>query len=242
MNSGRTRVKRRSTEFPVFSGRGSRLHRACLRLALHIQRQCIRMHILHIDRLNTPDRVLIAPTHVGHLEPFFVSMLRGAPIHWMARIEFYKYKPAAMMLNALETFPVHRQGVPVSSIRKAIEIISDDRTVGIFPEGGVARGDDSMMFGGPPKGGVCVISMRTGAPIVPVALVGIEKLSAVKPWIPFKRDGEVWCAIGEPIEPPVSFTRSTRRALRHSMMEKLGPAYVQLREEIDAAQAARAAS
>ena len=221
---------------PVRRWRGPLIHRAGLRFLLHIQRQCIRMTVLHPERLDTDDGVLIAPTHIGHLEPCFVSLLRGSPIHWMTRIEFYRYWPVALALRALPTFPVHRQGVPVSSIRRAIELVSQGKTVGIFPEGGVARGDHSMMSGGTPKGGVCVVSMRTGAPIIPVALVGIDALSAVRPWVPFRR-GALWCAIGTPIEPPRSHTRATRRSLRFAMIEQLRHAYVNLREEIDEARA-----
>ena len=212
------------------------MHRALLRFLLHIQRQCIRLTVLHPERLDTADGVLIAPTHVGHLESFFVSLLRGTPIHWMTRIEFYRYWPIAWARRRLNTFPVHRQGIPVSSIRRAIALIDEGNTVGVYPEGGVARGEQSMMYGGPPKGGVCVISMRTGAPIIPIALVGMEALSAVKPWIPFRR-GELWVAIGNPIEAPTGFTRSTRRAVRFAMMDRLGAAYVGLREEIDAVRA-----
>ena len=220
-------------DHPLLKDASPRLHTIARAFGCHVQRQCVRWTILNRERIDAMDRVLLAPTHVGHLEPFFLSMVRQKPVHWMTRREFYGNRISAWALRKLMTFPVHRQGIPVSSIRCAMALVNDDRTVGIFPEGGVARGKRSMMHGAPAKGGVCVVSLRTRAPILPIAVVGVEKLSAVRPWIPYRR-GRIWINIGEPLEPPRSFTRHTQRSLRRAMTEELASRYVSLRSELDA--------
>ena len=209
-------------------------HRACLRFFLHIQRQCIRLTVLHDERLTTHDGVLIAPTHAGHLEPFFISLRRRTPIHWMVRTEFYRYQLSKWMLNRMFTIPLNRKAVRVSSMRRAIKLLEQRETVGIFPEGRVAQGDASVMRGGPMKGGVCMLSLWAQAPVIPVAIVGTESLIGIRPWIPFRR-GEVWINIGKPIAPPHDVTISTRRAARHEMMDQLRAAYLELRNELDEA-------
>ena len=63
--------------------------------------------------------------------------------------------------------------------------------VGIFPEGGVASGKDSMCRGGRMKGGACLIARRANVPIIPCVILGVHTLNRVAPWIPFRR-GHLW--------------------------------------------------
>ena len=125
---------------------------------------CVRLVVVHRHRLNQSGGFVLACTHLSHVEPAILTALVDRQIDWMSRIEFHRYRPVARFLKAAGSFPVDRKGVPVKSIRTAIERAQAGKIVGIFPEGGVARGKMSVMQGGPIKKGVCVVSHRAAVP------------------------------------------------------------------------------
>lgn len=190
---------------------------------------CMRPTILHRERLDRPGGYVLACTHLSHLEPVIVSMMARRKIDWMARLEFYRHPAAALMLRAIDAFPVNRFGVPVGSIRAAIDRAGRGRVVGIFPEGGVARGRQSVMLGGAIKAGACLVSQRAGVPIVPVAILGTEQLMSVKPWLPLGRT-KLWLNVGRPLYPPVQ--RTSRRCTRLVYAEQLRKAFIELHREL----------
>ena len=135
----------------------------------------------------------------------------------------------ALLLHALDAFPVNRQGVSVSAIRTAIRRVQAGRVVGIFPEGGVAHGPASALCGGPIKKGACVVAYRANAPVIPVVIVGTDKLNRVSPWLPFKR-ARVWLNYGRPIYPDVNEKR--RRVAREEMAKRLSAEFQSLFREL----------
>ena len=185
---------------------------------------CIRRHVTNPQATERQGGFVLAVTHLSHLEPFCASVFNRREIDWMTRKEFYRYRPFAWGLHLVNAFVVNRQGVPVSSIRKAIARVRAGRVVGIFPEGGVKKGADAAFRGGPIKRGACSVAIHTGAPIVPCVMVGTDKLNAVMPWIPWRR-ATVWVAYGDPIPPTAA--RSTRAA-RHEMADRLSRAFQDL--------------
>ncbi|MGB8166429.1 MAG: lysophospholipid acyltransferase family protein [Chthoniobacteraceae bacterium] len=160
---------------------------------------------------------VLACSHVSHLDPFCLSALLPRKIGWMARIEFYRHPIAARLMRGVHAFPVNRQGVPVSAIREALERLERGEVVGVFPEGEIKTGPDSVLRGGRIKRGVCLLAQRSGRPVLPCLILGTEKLNAIEPWLPFLR-GRLWVVCGEPIEPVVN---PHRRAARAELAERI---------------------
>lgn len=180
--------------------------------------QCVRQFVLGREQLGRPGGFVIACTHLSHLEPAIVSCHTRRHITWIARVEFFKWRWLRPILELADALPIDRQGRSVRTIRRAITLAKGGDIVGIFPEGGVAKGADAMFRGGPMKRGACVIAIRAGVPIVPCVVLGTEHLNRVPPWLPFKR-ARVWVAYGEPIQPPAASLH--RRTARFEMAEKL---------------------
>lgn len=188
----------------------------------------IRGIVLRRELPERPGGYLLAPTHISHLEPFILSALVRRKIDWMARIEFYRWRIFRWFLYRFDAFPVNRFGVPVSAVRTAIARAKQGRVVGIFPEGGVAMGADSVCRGGPMKRGVCLVSMRANVPIIPCVILGTHELNKFDPWVPFRR-ATLWIAFGEPIHPP---DLATHKAGREQLARQLGDAYCALYREL----------
>ena len=187
-----------------------------------------------VENRHVPERdggFVLAVTHLGHLEPACSSALNARHIDWIARKEFYRFRPLGWVLRALNAIRVDRQGRPVSALRTAIRRASAGRVVGIFPEGGVRRGPDAAIRGAPIKRGCCSIAIRAGVPIVPCVMLGTDKLHALEPWLPFRR-GRLWVAYGEPIHPPAGAksTRASREQLAEQIRSAFSALYAQLRD------------
>jgi 1-acyl-sn-glycerol-3-phosphate acyltransferase len=185
--------------------------------------------VLHRERFEVSGGFVLACSHLSHLEPFVVATLVNRPIDFMSRIEFFRYHLIAKANYAINAFPVNRQGVSVSAIRTAISRVKAGRIVGIFPEGGVAHGNDSVLRGGPIKKGACVVAYRATAPILPVVIVGTDKLNCVGPWLPFRR-GQVWMIFGRMIHPRLDEPR--RRIARELMARDLQAEFQNIYREL----------
>lgn len=193
-----------------------------------IEHQCLRKHVIYPERAHTDGPVIFAPTHLSHLEPFLVGIHLKRHVHMLARIEFYQYRLARFLLNQVDCIPINRFGVPVRAIRKSIALLGQGEVIGIFPEGGVRVGGDSVIRGGKIKQGVCLLAQRTRAPVVPVVVLGTDKLNCVSPWLPFRR-GRIWMAFGETVwaDPLLH-----RRAARVEMAGRLEKAYIELYQQL----------
>lgn len=184
---------------------------------------CLRVSSFNLKGGNGNGGYILAITHLGHLEPFIVSNLIKRRIRWMAREEFFRFRWSSAILHGVGAFPVDRFGVPVSAIRTSINTVNAGEVLGIFPEGGVKPKDESVILGGQIKRGACVISQRTGAPVVPVVILGADRLSKVEPWLPFKR-GKIAIGVGDPVWPPSPDI--PRRQGRFKMGEQIEQSFI----------------
>lgn len=189
----------------------------------------MRVHVIRPEAARREGAYLLASTHLGNLDPFLLAVVLNRPIDWITRMEFYRSAPIAWVLSRLNTIKVRRFGVPVSAIRTAIARLQNGRVVGICPEGGVCKGPLSCMKGGPIKRGVGLIAYRSGAPVLPVAIIGADRLNRVSPWLPAKR-AQLWVAFGERvIEPRLDLDR---KAAREAMARELEAEYARLFGEL----------
>lgn len=186
--------------------------------------QTVRLRVLRPEMADRPGPLLIACTHLSHTDPFLLSIVtRKRPIDWMARVEFWNWRVGGWLMEWFDAIPVHRFGVAARGIRMALARLAQNRVVGICPEGGVAQGTRSVMRGGSMKKGVCLLSHRTGAPILPVVMLGTDKLNRVPPWIPPRR-ARLWIGYGPRlIYPPTHLT--DRRQVRDWIAAELSKEY-----------------
>lgn len=186
--------------------------------------------VVRRETVDRPGGYVLACTHLSHVDPACVSVIANRKIDWMSRLEFYQSRLTAALMWAVGAFPVDRFGIPVSSIRTAIRRARQGRIVGIFPEGRVSHGADSVCRGGPIKKGACVVALRSGVPIIPCVTLGTHKLNTVGPWLPFRR-AHIWMIFGRPILPPQGLPRrAAREALAAELQRETMSIYNELRQ------------
>jgi len=192
-------------------------------LCRFIRIQCVRQVVLAPEQVDRKGGFLLACTHLSHLEPMIVGCHIWRPVRWMARIEFFRPRWGAALLHWGGAFPVDRFGQSAPAVRRAVSLVNAGELVGMFPEGGVAQGARSAVRGGAIKEGVCTIAVETRSPVIPVVVLGTEKLNRVGPWLPFRR-GKVWIAFGDEVKPRER--SASRRADRKEMAQRLRNEFV----------------
>ena len=172
--------------------------------------------------------MLIAVSHVSHLDPIVVSAVLRRRISWVSRIEFYQQWFMRNILYHGGAFQVNRQGSALPAIREGLRRLKRGEAVGIFPEGELMCGTNSVLRGAGIKHGVCLLAARSGRPVLPVIVLGTDRLMSLGPWMPAKR-GRLWVHVGQPIH---AKTDGHSRQGRAEFAELLVAEYVRLYAEM----------
>lgn len=114
--------------------------------------------------------LLLAANHRSFLDPFVLGTMTRRPVYYVAKKELFANRLQAWFLNALGAFPVDRGASDQEMLETARQILDRGDAVLIFPEGTRIRPGGL----GTPKRGVGRLALESGAPIVPLAVIGTE--------------------------------------------------------------------
>lgn len=139
--------------------------------------------------------VLVAP-HVSYLDAVMM-FLAPRPKNWvrlMGKSDLFTCAGGLLgqIVSRVGAFPVNRDSADTTAIKRASRMLKNGELVGLFPEGtrrGKGNVDASL------HGGAALIARMSKAPLVPVGMMGIDKV---------KRPGErlrfpkIRIVVGEP--------------------------------------------
>lgn len=136
-----------------------------------LARLVLDLEITGRENLPVGSGAVIAANHLSHIDPPVVSISVGANVRYLALDELYG---RSRFFDALTLFtgaiPMSRERPPLGAMRTALAHLGDHGLVGLFPEGRrVERWGDAA-----PKRGAAWLAVRTGLPLVPVAIAGTE--------------------------------------------------------------------
>jgi 1-acyl-sn-glycerol-3-phosphate acyltransferase len=121
---------------------------------------------------------------------------------------FYGLKRLTWFYNMMGTIPVAYDVPDPGAMKAALRTIREGGVVGIFPEGQRMR-DGNLGEG---KAGAAMIAARSGAPVVPAAIIGAHRVMPVGSAFP--RPYRIRVVFGEPIRfPPHEGRRPPREQL-----------------------------
>jgi 1-acyl-sn-glycerol-3-phosphate acyltransferase len=144
-------------------------------------RLLLRERVQGADNLPAGGFVL-APNHVSNLDPWPLGMplWPRRQLHWMAKVELFK-PVLGTLISWGGAFPVRRGEGDEGAIETAVERVRGGDIVVIFPEGtrkekGLIKRHQSR-----PRTGAARVALRSGAPLVPAAIGGTDRLLRLGP-------------------------------------------------------------
>lgn len=136
--------------------------------------------------------VIVVANHDSLSDPFFLGAALERPLRFLAKRELWRYRLVGRLLDALGGIPVERRRGDLDAVASAARALEGGAAVAIFPQGTVLGGADR-----PWQRGAARLALTTGAPIVPVAIVGAAEVLRPRTRIP--RLAQVRVVIGSPI-------------------------------------------
>jgi len=160
--------------------------------------------------------LIVASNHLNNADPPFLARALGRPPIFMAKKEMVDKRVRGALFRAWGTFPVRRGEADRAALRAAEDVLRRGEVLLMFPEGTRSR-TGSMNHAHPGTG---LIALRTGAPILPIAITGTERIRWPHFFLRPRSVRRVRVVIGEPFTlPPVEriTTESARDATEQIM-------------------------
>lgn len=163
------------------------LHRSGFRDLL---RRVYAVEVAAGERIPPTGPGILAANHASIWDPFILGVATTREIHYMAKVELFRFAPAAALLRSLNAFPVERGRGDRTAVSEAAELVRRGELVGIFPQG---TSKPERQHGW--HRGAARLALVTGAPLIPVRLSGTRRLP---------RRTRIRIEVGQPIRVPVS--------------------------------------
>jgi len=163
--SGRRRA--RSPQGPV----AYRSAKAALNRPLRL---AYRVDVQGLDNVPTDEGVILAANHRSFMDSIFLALASPDPVAFVAKAEYFDHPVTRHLFSSTGQIPL-RRGSPAGAreaLAAASDVLTDGGTLGIYPEG--TRSRDGKLHRG--KLGPARLAAATGAAIVPVGLVGTDKV------------------------------------------------------------------
>lgn len=159
-----------------------------------------RPTVVGLENVPPSGGFIVAPNHLSFLDSVLVQALMPRPVAFFAKAEYFTgtgVKGALMrsFFEGVGSIPVQRgqQAASVQALKTLLEMLEAGEGVGIYPEG--TRSRDGLLYRG--RTGVGWLALTTGAPVIPVGLLGTDRLQpAGSRWI---RPQHFTMKIGEPL-------------------------------------------
>lgn len=153
-----------------------------------------RVHIEGRENLPETGPAIVVGNHVGTIDPPLVcTQLRRRDVYCMAKAEAFRTRFGRFILTGWNAFPVVRHTADRRALDHALRIVREGHVLVLFPEG--SRSRDGTLSRGLPGAGF--IALRSGVPVIPVAIWGSERVLAKGSLIPHSAD--VFVRIGRPM-------------------------------------------
>ncbi|HJV14910.1 MAG TPA: lysophospholipid acyltransferase family protein [Propionibacteriaceae bacterium] len=141
--------------------------------------------------------VILAANHIGLLDgPALVAFTRRLTFAMVKREAFTG--AVGQLLIHVGQISLNRREIDPQAIRRAVQVLRAGKVLAVFPEGVRSGGEVGWA-----KGGAAYLAMVSGAPIVPVAILGTREPGQHKNQVPRWRR-PIHLVYGEPFTVPRS--------------------------------------
>jgi len=135
----------------------------------------VRTQVDGLEHLPAEGPAILAANHVGYLDFAFVMLAPPRPrreVRFLARGDLFDHWLIGRLLHRLGQIPVDEHGDPTAAMATAEQALTAGGIVGLHPEATV----NPTFLPIPGKSGAVRLAQRTGAPIIPCAVWGSQRL------------------------------------------------------------------
>ncbi|MEV5961393.1 lysophospholipid acyltransferase family protein [Kribbella sp. NPDC051952] len=129
-------------------------------------RRRYRLTVHHEELFPRSGPVLMTPNHLSLLDGPLLGAISPRMLHQLGKIEAFGGLQG-WLLRRFGQIPIDRRSYDPLAIRQSIKVLRDGRVLNIYPEGTRGPGDFARI-----RLGAAYLAMVTGAPILPVVLLG----------------------------------------------------------------------
>ncbi|MDO5634791.1 MAG: lysophospholipid acyltransferase family protein [Micrococcus sp.] len=154
-------------------------------------------------RAHVPDQggAILASNHLSVSDSVFMPALLERQVHFLAKSEYFtgsglKGAVTRAFFHATNQLPMDRSGgaASLASLEAGLAALREGKLLGIYPEG--TRSPDGRLHRG--KIGVAKLALAAGVPVVPIAMIGTDRVQPIGKTVPTVR--RVGVIFGEPMD------------------------------------------
>jgi len=145
------------------------------------------------DQFPTDEAFILAPNHFSNIDVFILLAAVKIEFYTFGKIELFRNPILKLFAIKLNAIPVNRKGFCRHAFMAATTILQQNKILAIFPEGTVCKDEKMGQF----KLGVAKLALETNVPIIPVAIIGSNRVLPLGNMIP--RPHRVFVKFGQPI-------------------------------------------
>jgi 1-acyl-sn-glycerol-3-phosphate acyltransferase len=148
-----------------------------------------------LENIPTFGPAILASNHLSFFDHVFLAAVVDRPIYFLGKSDYFAGW-RRFFFERIGVIPVDRTGGEAgeASLHKGEQILRSGRLLAIYPEG--TRSPDGRLYRG--KTGPIRLALRTGAPLIPVAMIGVFEVLPAGARIPKIR--RVGIRIGRPLD------------------------------------------
>ncbi|MFC0675980.1 lysophospholipid acyltransferase family protein [Brachybacterium hainanense] len=153
------------------------------------------------ERIPRSGPAILASNHLSAADTVFLPAQLDRTVHFLGKADFFRGRSlpgraVAWVMRQLGIIPVDRTGGSASdgALEAGLGVLRRGEVLGIYPEG--TRSPDGRLFRA--KTGVARLALGTGAPIIPVAMLGAFEAGGGR-LLPRRRP-RIIAVIGEPVD------------------------------------------
>lgn len=163
-------------------------------------RTVFRARVTGLENFPAEGPVIVASNHLAFLDSVIISALMPRRVAFLAKSEYVnspglKGKAMKTLFQVIDIIPVNRTDKKESmkALETALDRLNEGKVFGIYPEG--TRSRDGYLYKG--KIGVAWLAHMTGATVVPIGLIGTDKIQ--KPGFNMVYPHRFTVRVGEPM-------------------------------------------
>ncbi|UWF78292.1 MULTISPECIES: lysophospholipid acyltransferase family protein [Microbacterium] len=190
-------------------------------VAAPLARAVYRPHVEGRENVPRTGPVIFASNHLSFIDSIAIPVAAPRPVHFLAKSSYFdgpglRGALSRLFFTSVGAIPVRRGAgqAALDALDQQRRLLEDGLAVALYPEG--TRSTDGRLYKG--RTGVAFLALQTGAPVVPVGLIGTDRVMPVGASMPSLNE-RVTVRFGRPLDLSVHGAASSGRARRQATDE-----------------------